>query len=285
MIHVLAPLYHINQIFNEMECKDIDFWGIGYWENNIADCLQSNFLVFKANTYRRLQEYFQGYINEHEKDINNVYAQFETGLFYYMKYQRFRFGYYRKINIDPYKSPNYVLSDDTLPVMKKKCFEKQKYIQGNCIGALKYILQNFDYDIKLILDTAWRKYKVAYDLEKELSGKLTQEKYTLWIADIDYDTIKKFCLLNKEIYIYGTGIMARKLFWLYQMYMNKFLGFIVSDSESKEVCLYDYPVYSMSEIDELDAPILVGLNEENTNEVRKSLQMYTTCLFLFKADS
>lgn len=279
-----GPFIPFEQIFEKMECKGVDFWGIDYVENRVADYLQSYFLVFKSKTFIKLQEYFQKYIDEHEKDINNIYAQFEVGLFYYLKCQKFKFGYYCKSNLEVYKSPNYGLSVGKLPIMKKKSFEKQKYIPDNCIGALKYIFYNYDYDIKLIVDTVQRKYKIAYNLEKEFSNELIEKKYALWIADVDYNTIKDFCLSNKKIYIYGAGILARKLFWIYRFYMDKFCGFIVSDDRLRETYLYNYPIYNVSEIDELNTPILIGLNKENTREVREILRSYTNCLFLFEAD-
>ena len=34
------------------------------------------------------------------------------------------------------------------------------------------------------------------------SNDLVEKKYPLWIADIDYETIKNFCLEHKDIYIY-----------------------------------------------------------------------------------
>ncbi len=280
-----GPFIKFSSIFDEMRHKNVDFWGMDYVENKVADYIQSYFLVFRSKTHIKLIDYFQKYINELEKDINNIYAQFEVGLFYYMRHQGFEFGYYCKSNLEVYKSPNYGLYKAHLPIMKKKCFEQGKYNHDNCIGALKYISQNFDYDIRLILDTALRKYRIDYNLEEEFLNTLEEREYFLWAADIDYNIIKNFCMENKRIYIYGAGIIARKLFWIYSHYIDEFLGFIVSDGETKGDYLYNYPVFYLSEISNREASILVGVNKKYTHEIRKCLYSYKNCLFLFASNS
>lgn len=278
-----GPFKSFSGIFAEMEHKKVDFWGLDFVENKVADYLQSYFLVFRPKTYFSLIEYFHGYINEYELEINNIYAQFEVGLYYYLKRHGYKPGYYRKSNLEVYQSPNFGLADSGLPIMKKKCFDERKYNHDNCIGALKYICQNYDYDMNLIMETIQRKYKIVYNLEKEFSLDLVEKKYPLWIADIDYETIKNFCLEHKDIYIYGCGIIARKLFWIYRLYIEQFRGFIVSDGERKGESLYHYPVFNLSEVDNQEIYILVALNKENTYAVKAYLSAYTNCLFLFKS--
>jgi rhamnosyltransferase len=80
--------------------------------------------------------------------------------------------------------------------------------------------------------------------------------------------IIKFCIRYPKVYIYGAGLIAKKIASLLQEHGIKFNGFIVSDGQKKQAFYNSYPIYYLSEINYDDATgIILGLSSKNKKSV------------------
>lgn len=276
-----GPFVSFESIFQNMEARSVDFWGINYIDDGITAHLQSNFLVFRHTVLNDLVRYFEDAIDQNATAISEVYTKFELGLFCYLKKKNYKFGYYSGFsNLDVYKSPDFAISVYHYPFMKKKCFSQKHLENDNCISALKIIEENYDYDLEYILKCIKRIYQISYDLQFEFKRQLqTKEKYVK-IANIKEAEIISFCNKFNHIYIYGAGIWAKKIYYKYREYFIDFQGFIVSDDNfSPDGELYGYKIKKFSDIHDSNRGIIVALSQKNTLEVKGKLYKYNALFF------
>ena len=86
---------------------------------------------------------------------------------------------------------------------------------------------------------------------------------------------------KEEIYIYGTGVFARKLYHLCEKIgLEKFKGFVVSNINDSVRELYGYQVHQYSDVTE-DVAIILGLDKKNTKEVSLKIKSASSCLKLW----
>ena len=156
-----GPFIPFDVIFESMEGKDVDFWGLNYIDNNFLSHLQSYFLVFRRRALPKVVEFFDYKINRNTIRLVNLYSDFEFGIYKFLLDAGFRPGHLVPFNnFNIYKSPNYCIRDFHLPFMKKKCFSSKYYERDNCVAALKYIESHSDYSIEYILQNAKRLYNL-----------------------------------------------------------------------------------------------------------------------------
>ncbi len=283
-----GPFISFEDIFREMEEKKLDFWGLDYREGGFLSFLQSYFLVFRKPIVMNgdLYKYLEANINSDNKELTDIYALFEVGLFSKLVRCGYEFGSYTYTeNYNVYLNGDRCLEEHQLPILKKKCFSSQYYSREPMTRALHYIQKNFDYNIKHILTNINRLYGITICMEDIFNctystNKSPKKKIPNLI--VDERVLLNFIQQFSEIYIYGTGIIARKIWYLFHMYMPHLKGFLVS--KGKEISkgnLYGYPILYYEDIKQ-DSAIILGLGFENTKEVITTLRPEDRILALWE---
>lgn len=254
----------IKSIFDAMREKKADYWGLNYVKGSILDYLESYFYVFQHKEINRdVFSFFDKYDVNRAKTVQDVCAYFELGLFQYLKDKGYRFDYYRNTeNHCVYSEPDMCLIDYDLPIVKVKSFQNPYYDRERLQRVLyhignkdtRYPLSNFPFNVADLPEAEQKPAQVEPPIclpEKKL---------------LDFITKKE------GIYIYGAGLMARKVWITYHKYVKAFHGFIVSDlSMCCEKRLYGYPIYEYGQL-QSEKAIVIGLNYRNTIEVTNKLK-------------
>lgn len=277
-----GPFVSFKKIFAQMKQHEVDFWGLKYVDDSFFSHLQSYFLVFRKKILKEdiLFQYIEENINSDTKDIAEIYATFERGLFYKLKEAGYTYAAYtNSINCDDYRSGNYSIKSEGLPLLKKKVFDKKYYVKDNAVEAIELIKNS--YDIGLIRDTVQRKYGYTI-LEKQENMQTVLYKIpTMKVTEQD---VIDFSKTVKKVYIYGTGVVATSIYYFFGDKISAFEGFIISDGEKKKRVFKDnLKVYYMNEL-QLDdeVGIIIALNPENSKEVQKNVKSIKKTLYLWK---
>lgn len=277
-----GPFVSFRNIFDEMSKENSDFWGLKYITNNYICYLQSSFIVYRKATFVDVYQYFRKEIR-YDDDLVNVCIRFEQGLFKYLIKKKFIFGCYGESKgYESYKCPDYCISEERHPLMKKRCFERKESRHENCIGALLYIRDNTDYDITMILDCVRQKYNLEYVIDREFENYRASPQYFVDKSICQQSDIQFFCESNKEIYIYGTGILATVIYRYYEEYLSKLQGFIISDNQEPQEEYLGITVFRISEVKNKKAGIIVGTSKKITDMIRANLVEYENVLYLWK---
>ncbi len=169
-----GPIYPLSEMFDEMEAKECDFWGItkhpndGYCtidgdeKSRVIEHIQSYFLVFNKNVI--LSDTFKNWWDniEYYNDYNKVVGYYETKLTKYFEDAGFKSDSYIDINLhkdftsNPTLCPDKILQNKHLPLIKRKAIILDYNIliglsltqHNNKI--LQYIKDNTNYDIDMI---------------------------------------------------------------------------------------------------------------------------------------
>lgn len=273
-----GPFISFKSIFEYMNQKTGDFWGFEYIDNDYLSIMGTFFIVFRRSAMR---DVFNFYIQLDTENMsrNDVVRIAEIGLFNFLVSRNYKFTYYSDIdNYDMYQSPNYCTKKCSIPLMKKRCFDPVKYKKDNCIDLLKYISEQYDYDINFILDTVKRKYGIVYDLDYEFRRKLQIEEVRLSDNLKTLKEIIDFAQGDKEVYIYGTGMYGKLIYE--GISADVFIrGFVVSDNQYKEQFLYGKKIYKYSEINLEECKIVVAIKD--ACEIKTQLGHNENILYLF----
>lgn len=183
---IFGPLYPFEEMFGEMNKKDVDFWGITKHHKvdfdvfgtckykYIPEHIQSSFLVIrqslmKTNEYHMLWDRMPP-INSYADSVGLYEAIFTKDF----KDKGFKSAVYiDTTDIDGYtRYPLMMMADELIinrrcPIMKVKSFSQQ-YVDiigdtiGNCtIDAFEYIKDQLDYDTDLMLEHVIRTANMA----------------------------------------------------------------------------------------------------------------------------
>jgi len=269
-----GPFKPFAEIFGDMEEKDCDFWGLNGFFGTVFAHIQSYFLVFRKSILQEclLTDYFDRFIDASTEALNDVYCQFETGLFDFLfrVHQKKYAMYALPCNYDVYRYSFTYIKDYRLPIVKKKTFSNCDEDWENIWCTLSYIKNNTAYDVSLILSCIRRIYGLDIK-EKDIRG---MEEYPCPKA-VEVPTpvnndgeIERF-IAGNEFYIYGTGMYACKTYWRFARDNHLFMGFIVSDNKrGPEKTLYGKPVYEFSEIADIyNKKIVLGVGDVFAEEI------------------
>ena len=211
---VFGPLYPFEDMFEEMNKRDVDFWGITKHHkvefdvfetckyHYIPEHIQSSFLVIrqslmKSNEYHYLWDNMPP-INSYADSVGLYEAIFTKDF----TDKGFKSSVYIDTSdIDGYtRYPLMMMADDMIinrrcPIMKVKSFS-QRYFDilgdtiGNCtIDAFEYIRDNLDYDTDLMLEHVIRTGNMA-DIKKLLHLNYTLPKnYVVKKCSTDHSKI------------------------------------------------------------------------------------------------
>lgn len=284
-----GPFVPLESIFNDMENKEVDFWGLNYSYNNIQNHLQSYFLVFRKKIIDdpRFFNYFRDNINALTEDIRDIYSDFETGLFYYLIFHKYLYGVYAKDNpFNIYQASNLCIKECNVPIMKKVAFSPKWFIRNNILDSLNYLYRNNLYNLDLILKNVKRVYCLEFnklEIEKFNPGVRDIKRVEYDVSKINISDIYKYFLTDKKLYIYGLGSYSKRISKIIEIYNGRIEGYIVSDNQINNP---DYnnklKVYKLSELtNALNIVIIVALDKSHTNEVKSYLKEFNEVLFLW----
>lgn len=284
-----GPFVTFESIFEVMERRNLDFWGLNFYYNRIADHIQSYFLVLtkKIINENNVIKYFDKNINPDMIDIADIYSEFETGLYCFLINQGCTFGAFSENNpFDIFQCGNICVKEYNVPILKKKFFSSEHFVRNNALDVLKYLKEKNNYNIDFILNNIKR----VYDLEinkQEIDSfhsdkdSLTRVRYD--VAKVSDKDIAEIILAKKNIYIYGLGIYSGKICKIVSIYHGKIEGYIVSDDQPNiPKTKNGIKVYKVSELCNAgNMVIIVGLNKEHTEEVAPYLQKFKEVIFLW----
>ena len=286
-----GPFISMDQILKKMECSDSDFWGISSSEKNMVQHIQSYFLVLRNKILKgeELFNYLNNHVDVRKIDYYKACNIFENGLFWELRNAGYIFdAYKRNIDCDNYFNPYGSLKIDGLPILKKKIFSKDFFEKENVLNALAYVKEKYSYNIKFILEDAYKNYGVRI-IESELIDYPRRDAEVNLFLDSDMVSrkeIEDFINLQKSIFLYGNGRMAKHIYNSFIFYENnpKLKGFIVSDDQLiVENDFMGYPIYHLSEVEnKIEQSILVALNKKNTQLVKCNLDKFKMVKTLWK---
>ena len=283
-----GPFVQFKTIFEAMKNERVDFWGLNYYQNNIVNHLQSYFLVFKGKiiSEHNFINYLKNNINVHTNNINEIYADFEVGLFSFLISKGYSYGSYSKGNpYNIYKYHNISIKDYSLPILKRKAFSPEHFNLLNVLDTLSYLNLNKCYDIKLILSNIKKVYNLDITKQdiKNFTPNINNNSVKYDIAKICDDDIKKIISTRKSLYIYGLGVFSSQISKKIDIYKGIITGYIVSDNQLN---VPEYKngikVYKISEVvNTSNMVIIVALNKRHTQEVKEFLKGFDEVIFLW----
>lgn len=291
-----GPFVHLKEIWKSFDAKNIDFWGLHFLQLGYSYCVSSFFLVFRKKILLddRFYEYWNKNIDITCKDIKLVYATFESGLFYELCDMGYRYDTYADkgdyhMMYHIMLCPDYVIKKYNAPIIKKKAFSDRFFHSEDINKAILYVAAEKDYDIDLIYKSVSRKYGCIvnnYMLNKKDCFFEEQKIINADYVAKDLFSLKTFCnTWHKEtIYIFGAGSVASKIYFILRKNIKNFGGFIVSNIDNEKV-LFGQPVIGMNSISLENKCIIIGLNPENTDEVRSKIPETNKIFYIWKKKS
>ena len=228
-----GPFYPFQKIFDEMDARDIDFWGIsshGAAPSAGHKCpygdrpryIQTYFMCFRNTvlqadsfeTYWRELPCYKTFSDLVEKHACAVTQHFADLGFRWdvlcdtreLESEEIRKNYSHHM-FDSY----FMVSEKKLPILKRKTFIMEKSsslrfgMTDSLRKALRYVEKNTDYDIRLIWDYLLDKYNL-YDLKQSLNLTCVLDarlsaftgvaKPTAFIAYLFHEDLFESCLRN-----------------------------------------------------------------------------------------
>lgn len=285
-----GPFISFAEIFRVMEDRQVDFWGISSYARGIVEHLQSYFLVFRRRVLDGdvLYNYFRSYVCEATRDYMEICAVFENGLFQCLTEAGYCYDAYVKgISCHNYKNPYGSMAIDRVPVLKKKVFSKEYFVEKNILDALSFLNREYEYDIGPVLEGAERIYDVSIQQEK-VTAHVAGAAAADWADGLRVEKreeIRKLVAESQVIYIYGAGVAGTSMYMTFFSYKDrqKLKGFVVSDDQMPGRNKWlGYPVYRLCEVHNIsDAAVIVGLEKENSRKVRKNLNGVKRLVYLW----
>lgn len=202
-----GPFVCMTEVFNRMESKDSDFWGLHIWDEGYTYWMNSCFVVLKKRILSDdlFYNFLQYNIDENSKDISDAYGGFEMALFKTLKDTGYRYdAMVSDTRIHMMKSPDVFIEKYRLPFMKRRSFCKQHYHENNLRKALS-LIQKMGYDVNYILDNAKRRFEISQDiLNKNFRYTDPTDEMSVDYADVLPEEIIAFIQehANFDIYIW-----------------------------------------------------------------------------------
>ena len=285
-----GPFVSFEKVFQKMENSKADFWGLNVIENGFWSFLESYFLVFRRQIIEdeSLYIFCDKLCEGISKNSDYSYYMFELGIYHYLVNKKYQPGYYTNTqNASVYLNPDICISQYGLPILKKKSFSPAMYEEERQIFTLKYIQEYCQYDIREIIDCVKRKYDISIEQVQiqNYNWALYRPKISEFYVPLTKLTdaqIQDFLNTKNTVYIYGAGVYAKVIWYLYQDYIRKFGGFVISDEKCVKSDIFcGKKVVKFSEI-ESNARIILGLNKEHTKEVSMKLGESKNVLVLWQ---
>jgi rhamnosyltransferase len=237
-----GPLFDLENIYLDMEKKDIDFWGLTNHKNDkfgmpgtnrpVPNHMQSYFICFNRNVVTSVS--FQNFWRNirYEKKIEKVIQKYETQFTKILV----RAGFKYSVFLDKTKFPETKYDDLTImrphlcmdfkvPFLKIKCFLYFPY-PGYIISMLR---KNTSYPVSIVLDYLNQIYNPNVTIA--IQNKLISNKNNIAILQ----NVK----IAIHLHSYYTDILDRYVLFLNTTNVNSDL-FITTDSTEKKDIIYNF---------------------------------------------
>ncbi len=185
-----GPFYSFKRIFECMDDRDIDFWGLalghkqrdGYGimkDGYLPEHIQTFFIAFRQNVVisDAFQNYWKNYDYEHMQTFYDVVTKHELCFTQYLAKAGFRYDSYIKDTnasenyMENYNNYNYnastqIIKDKALYIKRKNfAFAKKDFLyltdQDDLRRALEYIKNETNYDVQMIWKNILRLYSLS----------------------------------------------------------------------------------------------------------------------------
>lgn len=279
-----GPFVPMKSIFEKMERKQLDFWGLNISETKLLTFIHSYFLVFGTKILQNgeLTQYFQDNINPQEDILAEIHWRFERGLFLNLAEKQYSYGTF--CNTEQFcifDSSDICLERYGFPILKKKAFSGN-YSTQTAINAVRYVRNNTNYDINHILRCVQRLYdlQLSQDVLSEYVQPSLEERVHL---DFRFSREELDVRIGeRDFYIYGTGVYGYMLYYLHLYKSTGLKGFVVSDSEQiRKPFVCGLPVFHYSEIDKKSLVIL-AVRKKLTELIKPRLDKRTEYIELWE---
>lgn len=284
-----GPFLPLKTIFEEMEVRTCDLWGFSYHDNGYDALLGSYFLVFHKNIIsdKRIYQYFEVMADETTTYLPLINVTFESGLFDFLtrtcKYSYLAYTDIRNINI--YEDPYHAMILGGLPLCKRRAV-RQNYNRSSILAILSHVKYHTPYDVCLIIDDLRESFQILIR-EEELRDSMrpNSEKIRYWYyTDVTSLEIASFIAISNRLYIWGAGVVGGRIYWRYARGNPKFQGFLVT-KPMQEATFLGQSIYCYDACNLKGCHIIIGLNQKNTEEVRKLLGNRRNTLYLFESNT
>lgn len=275
-----GPFEPLSVIIEKMEKEDCDFWGITSSEKNLVKHIQSYFFLFRKNIIKDdvLKAFFDTNIT-YALSYNDVCRVFENGLFLYLVELGYEYSaYVKNISCENYRNCFGSVCLDKVPILKRKSFSKEFSANNKWKSAIKYIYENYDFEINIILDSIYKLYGITFD--KGEIDKLVYETCSKDLIEKPFRVTRKeifeYIDNNDAIYIYGTGGTALHIYncFFINGRENKLLGFLVSDDKDNQIGnMNGYPVWKYSNKITEKKHIILAVRSENVEELLNNISI------------
>ncbi|MBD5509229.1 MAG: hypothetical protein HDR05_14655 [Lachnospiraceae bacterium] len=259
-----GPFFDWQVIFEEMEVRDVDFWGLSKWVKgkakwyggDLPEHVQGYFLVIRKRMLvsSAFVEFWRTLDNL--STYHDVICRFEVMFTVYHSKQGFKYASWLD-NDDIYTKtgetvycvhPYDLIRSCRFPVLKRKAITITNFVQAG--AALHYIENHFEYSTKMIWDHIER-------IEKETSS-----------APFSFCEIKQFVNTHKKIYIYGYGKWGHAMESLFVYKGWEVSGFIDSNVTKQNQYVRKLEDVQMS----CDDGLVVALGKKSFLEVYPQLK-------------
>lgn len=239
----------LKQIFNQMENKSLDIWGLNIIDRILIRHIQSYFLVFNGSGITAVYNYLKN--TTYASSYGEAVAILETGLLIYIEEKGLNYSAFVDVKCtDVYTNPYDCVSKYGLPIIKRKCWDSKECNPVNLLATIDYIKANFNYNYSLPELTDEKSNNVKpRTLAKSL---LSEDELIAWANEGDF-------------YIFGAGKIAQIIYYTYFSNNKNFKGFTVTDTSKQFL-----PTVSYRELSK-DARVLIGVAQEHQEEIYNML--------------
>lgn len=232
----------LEYIFNKMDAKNVDIWGLNIIDRVLIKHIQSYFLVFSGKGIKAIYEYFKN--AEYVSSYGEAVAFIETRLLKYFESKNLKYAAYTDIHCtDVYTNPYDCVVKYGLPILKRKCIEEQECNPEILQKTLTFLINDKHYKynlpkLKVVKGNDVKTKKVAQSL-------VTEEELISWA--------------NKgPFFIFGEGKMGQLLYYTYFKDNPNFKGYVVKN-KTKTALGY-------GEIDKFSR-IIIGVQQNTQEEI------------------
>lgn len=267
-----GPFVSWDNIFDDMESRQLDYWGLTESIEKIKDSprpdfeairhVQGYFMVLKKDIFTK-KEFIDFWENMPcSKNYSEAVQYYELDFNYWLLEQGYRGGSYLSYhggkkyilpNTNIYlEYPYELIAECECPILKRKAINILSWPKIEKI--LKYLSTNTDYDTNMIIDN-WERYDHASKSSEIIS----------------IEEIKQFCLNKEHVYVYGKGFLGKQL-----MAGLNTLGidadYVVTKLDYAEEKTHQIDKISFSESD----GIIVGVGRELRKELLANALKYVS---------
>lgn len=260
-----GPFYDWVEVFDEMESRKCDFWGLSchpggremlFGGEIISPHVQSYFILIKKRmfTCRAFKLFWQNlkyptYYKEAIKKFEIYFSEyfFDRG-FLYESWLAVKTEYMGKSVVPGVGNMELLIKEWHFPILKKKACMLPDYISLKRL--FNYLSEDIGYPVEIMREDLW---------QRSLEGKM--EPY-------NPNEILKFCDQYENIYLFGMGNYAKNIEQFLMDNGKQICGYILSKVEKtqKQVCELE------KFLPNLDRGVIVALNYKNFREVHEKIK-------------